>query len=342
MFTTYTFCQELKINTKFIIEFIEDSNSELQFNIISTEPFDKVLESSETQHLFSSETKKNQIQGVFAKGKFGTNIGSMLILKSGYDGIISYELKIKYLNSKRFKKTTTSNILKNIPSIEYWPNELTNISFIDLNKNKFTDNSDYSFDIKTDSTCFNNPLVDVKNGNKLLIEHIRFLYNEFSNENDFSIEKVKNFEKSIDTKDKSPGNFDAFTPRDGYIEKKKLAQPLSFDILECPYFERETLYFYNKRKKNVRLVLFDWDKFEFRNFPPKTTYEKLEIENELKLKHQFIINNVTKIFGSPINTEPIEVSGRLETNWISKNGIQAKTYLFLHKGIYNIRLYIYK
>ena len=342
IFTTYAFSQEVKINTKFTIEIKESSNSEVQFNIKSAEPYDEVLETSKTKSLFSSETKKNQIQGIFAKGKFGTNIGSMLILKSGYEGAISYELGIKYSKSKRFKKTTTSNILKDIPSIEYWPDKLMSINFIDFKKVKFSKKSDHSFDVKTDSTCLTNPKFDVEYGNKLLIDHIKFLYKKFSNDNEFSINKVKTYEKSIGTKDESPGNFDAFNPREGYVKKKKLAKPLSYEIIECPYFERETLYFFHKRKKNVRLVLFDWDKFEFRNFPPKTTYEKLEIENELRLKHKFIINNVTKVFGDPINEKPIEVSGRLETNWKSKSGIQAKTYLFIHKGIYNIRLYIFK
>lgn len=342
MFTTFVFCQELKINNKFIIEFKEGSNSEMEFSIISVQPFDKVLESSKMQDVFTSKTKKNQIQGVFAKGKFGRNVGTMLILKSGYEEAISYELQIKYSNKRRFRKTSTSAIFNNVNSIEYWPDEIKEIKFVHFKKMEFRDNPLDSFEIKIDSTCFSKPEFDIDYSDKILEQQISILYDEFSDDNGFKIENVIKYEKTINSIDESPGNFNAFTENEGYIKKKKLAKPLSFNIVECPYLKRETLYFYNKKTKNIKLVLFDWDKYEFSNFPPKTNYEKSEIEEVLISKQKLIIEKVSQIFGAPINKEPIKVSGRLETEWIAENGIKAKTYLFMNRGIYNIRLYIYK
>ncbi len=343
LFIQTAYCQEVDINRKFIIELNTNDISEMNLEIISIEPYNKILQTSNVDEIFSVKPRKNQIFGVFAKGKFGNKNGSILILESGFDEPISYELKIKSSNKQRFKKTSTTIIYKGVKSVEYWPDKLANLKFVEFKKNNVHNDSDYLFEVKIDSSCIIKPRFNIENGNDLLVHQIKFLFDSFSNEKGFNIEEVKNYETLIASDETSPGNYDAFTPNEGYIDKKKLShKPLRYSIIECPFFERETHYFFNKRNKEVRLVLFDWDNFEYSNFPPKTNYEKIEMENALKAKHGFIINNISKIFGEPLNEKPIKVSGRLETGWIAENGIKAKTYLFVHKGIYEIRLYIYK
>jgi hypothetical protein len=335
-------CQEIKINQKFIIEFEENPKLGKEFKIVSLEPYDEIIESSKTGVLFLSKLKENQIEGVFAKGKFGNNIGTMLILKSGLIETISYELRIKFSNKKRFQNTSTSALFNNVKSIEYWPDNITELEFITFKKTQFTKNTIQTFEVKIDSTCLNNPEFNTDYGDDILKLHIAYLYDNFSNFQDFKLANIIEYEKTINSMDESPGNFYAFMENGGYVKKKKLAKPLSYKIIECPYFERETLYFYNKKTKDIKLVLFDWDKFEYNNFLPKTNYKQSEIEDALKAKHKFILDNVSQIFGPPLNEEPIKVQGRLETEWVAKNGLKAKTFLFIYRGSYSIRLYIYK
>ncbi|MCH2218626.1 MAG: hypothetical protein MK076_11280, partial [Flavobacteriales bacterium] len=127
-----TFAQEVEIGTVFTIEF-NNLNENKDFTILKTDNYDGIIDISHMDSIIKLSPNKNQIIGVFANGKFGNSTNSMLVLISGLEENLDYDLRIKIPRKRRFQKTSTSTLFKNVKSIEYWPYEIEEISFKDFN-----------------------------------------------------------------------------------------------------------------------------------------------------------------------------------------------------------------
>src|ERR1700744_3424110 len=81
--TSSAYGQEIEIGTSFIIEF-NNPKDNMDFTFVSKKPYQGIINNSKIDSVvFKSKPTENQIVGVFAKGKFGDRISSMLVLISG-------------------------------------------------------------------------------------------------------------------------------------------------------------------------------------------------------------------------------------------------------------------
>jgi len=342
LFSINSYSQNIKIGHKFIIELVNDTKSEIDFKIISIEPYNKTLELSKTDSLFEFQLKENQIQGVFGLGKFGKKVSSMLILKSGSPKILSYELKIKTSQNRKFIKTSTSSIFQRVNSIEYWPYQIKEIQFRKFEKTKF-ENQGGQIEIieKIDSTCIKNTSLNLENGRKLFSEHLGLTAIGFSRSTNFDLITLLDYEKSLNSEDVSLGHY--YSLGKGIYpnqHKFKFGNPLSYRRLECPVFDGQVSYFYTKGEKQVKVVSYEWSQFKVSDWPLKKETNLKEIRKEFEKKYDIIKREVISKLGKPLNINQEKNSGRIDTKWKSDNGIKA--YLFMFEKSNRIRLYIYK
>ena len=106
-----TFAQEVEIGTVFIIEF-NNLNENKDFTILKTDNYDGIIDISRMDSIIKLSPNKNQIIGVFANGKIWNSTNSMLVLISGLEENLDYDLRIKIPRKRRFQKTSTSTLLK--------------------------------------------------------------------------------------------------------------------------------------------------------------------------------------------------------------------------------------
>jgi hypothetical protein len=101
-------------------------------------------------------------------------------------------------------------------------------------------------------------------------------------------------------------------------------------------------YFFTKRTKKVKLVLFEWSEFKFRKtdlFVKDTTDPKLG-RKTFEYKYDYLVKKVSEQLGQQLVIEQEKDSGRHDTKWKNANGICA--YLFMFDNYNEIRLAIYK
>jgi len=331
--------QQVKLGTVFTIEF-SDPGKSMDFSIVDEMHYDGLIDPSKIDStIIKSKPAKNQIIGVFAKGKFGNSVSTMLVLISGLDDILGYDLQIKIPGNERFEHTSTSMLLKWVKSIEYWPYNIEKINF-----NGFKIMSKESFATaqvleKIDSTCIKHADQNIEQGEKEFESHLRSIVLDFKDKIDSKLAKQLAYEKSLNSTDVSLGWFWSLG-KDIYPNKKrfKLGNPLSFRRVECPYFEGRVHYFYTKKKRVLRVVEFDWTSFKgpvSESAPGIKNFNLKFIE-----KYDDVVKTVSDFLGKSLAIPQEKDSGRVDTKWLSANGINA--YLFRFIDYNEIRLFIYK
>ncbi|MDG4951541.1 hypothetical protein NLM59_11465 [Weeksellaceae bacterium KMM 9724] len=334
-----SFAQEVEIGTIFTIEF-KSIEQNLNFKIVSQKPFNGIIDDSKIDSIIKTKPKDNQIVGVFANGKFGNNINSMLVLISGLTDYIDYDLLIKLPRKRKLQKTSTSTLFKGVKSIEYWSYQIDKIEFVKFKTIPKENFEQFHFETKIDSTCIKNADKNIEFGEQEFKTHLELTVSEFENNKDIEIGKMLKYENTINSIDVSLGHF--WSLGEGiYPNEKgfKFGNPISYRRYECPYFDGKTNYFFTKDDKNIKVVSFNWETFQESNFgiSPKI---KTDLNEKFNSKYAFIVKAVSELLGNPLDIEQEEDSGRIDTKWKSTNGINA--YLFKFKTYNEIRLYIYK
>ena len=333
-----TFAQEVEIGTVFTIEF-NNPNKNKDFTILKTDNYDGIIDISHMDSIIKSSPNENQIIGVFANGKFGNSTNSMLVLISGLEENLDYDLRIKIPRKRRFQKTSTSILFKNVKSIEYWPYEIEEISFKGFEVIARENFQTFQIEAKIDSTCIKNSDKNIELGKQLFDSQLKTVISRFENESSFELKKMTEYENSISSEDVSLGHF--WSLGEGiYPNEKgfKFGNPVSYRRIECPYFDGKSNYFYTDKDKKIKVVSFNWKVFKESNLGvnPKI---KDSIDQKFDEKFEFILKKVTDNLGNP-EQNITEESGQRKIRWKSDKGINA--YLFNFGNYNEIRLYIYK
>lgn len=340
IFATSSCTQEVEFGTLFKIQFNNPSN--LDFEIISQTPFDGLIDTDNANldSLFQfQQPEENQIFGVFGNGKFGNSESTILALISGMEDVVAYNLKIKYSGSESFQKTTTMPLLKGVKSIEQWPDKIDKIEFVGFEKIEIHDLAPFELEEKIDSTCINNPNIDLAYGEQEFIDHFELVLSGFKESKGFSFEKMLEHEKHLNSEDVTLGHFWSLGESIYPNEKNfKFDIPRSYKRVECPYFERTTDYFYTTGDKELKVVSFDWKRFKESRFNMRESLTDSTL-NAFREKLPFLVQTVSKYLGEP-HQNLTEEDGRRQVKWKSEDGING--YLFNFSTYSEIRLYIYK
>ncbi len=313
----------------------------MDFKLEKMNGYDGILDISEMDSIIKSNPKENQIIGVFANGKFGKSTNSMLVLISGLNDNLDYDLRIKTPNKRRFQKTSTVTLFKGVKSIEYWPYQIEEIDFKEFKTIPKENFQTFQIETKIDSTCIKNAHKNIEFGEQEFKTHLKLAISEFNNNNgNFKLDKMTEYENSMNSEDVSLGHFWSLGKGIYPNEKEfKFGNPISYRRNECPYFEGKSSYFYTKESKNIKVVSFNWETFKESNFGANPKIEK-DLNEKFNSKYDFIVTVVSELLGKPLDIEQEKDSGRIDTKWKSLNGIKA--YLFKFKTYNEIRLYIYK
>ena len=338
--TSSAYGQQVEIGTIFTIQFNNPKES-MDFNLIAKKPYQGILDNAKIDSIFkTNKPLENQIIGVFAKGKFGNSINTMLVLISGLNNNLNYDLEIKNPQNGKFQTTSVSTLFRNVKSIEDWPYDIEEINFSQFKVMASENEVAFKVEEKIDSTCIKNADKNIEQAEQDFKSYFKSIILKFGDENDFKIDKLLEYEKSINSEEVSLRHFWSLG-ESIYPNKKryKFGNPFSFRRIECPYFEGTIDYFYTRAKGDVKVVGFDWIIFKESNFGINPKIEKDGHQKFIE-KYNFLVGAVNEILGKALNIEQKKDSGRVDTKWHSTNGIGA--YLFRFTGYDEIRLYIYK
>lgn len=337
--TSSAYGQEVEMGNVFTIEFNNPKENK-EFNLISKKPYPGIIDVSKIDSILRNKPTENQIVGVFAKGKFGSRISTMLVLISGLNDNLNYDLEIRTSKNGKFQKTSTSPLFKNVRSIEYWPYDIKEISFSKFDVVPAENFESVQFKESIDSSCINNADRNIESGEQEFKSYFKTIVINFENKNAFKIDTLLAYEKSINSKDVSLGHFWSLG-HDIYPNKKRyeFVNPSTFRRLECPYFTDDVNYFYTKAKGNVKVVMFDWETFKESNLGINKKIEK-DVHQKFVEKYDFLVAAVSEVLGKQLVIKQEKDSGRIDTKWHSANGMNA--YLFRFTGYDEIRLCVYK
>jgi hypothetical protein len=337
--TSSVYGQEVEIGTVFTIGF-NNPEKNMEFSLVSKKSYQGIIDISKFDSIvLKSKPTENQIIGVFAKGKFGNKISSMLVLISGLNNNLDYDLEIKTPQKREFQSTSTSSLFKGVKSIEYWPYDMEKINFKEFKVISTENFKTIQIKEKIDSTCIKNADKNIEMGEKEFKSHFKSIILKFKSDNKLEINNLLQYEKSINSKDVSLGYFWSLG-ESIYPNKKKFkfGNPLSFSRVECPYFEGSIDYFYTKAKGIIKAVSFTWGTFKESNLGLNPDIK--DVTPKFIEKYDFLVGAISELLGKPSAIKQKENSGRIDTKWHSTNGINA--YLFKFKNYNEIRLYIYK
>lgn len=332
------YSQEVEIGTIFTIEF-SNPEKNMNFELISKNSYNGTIELSKMDSIIKIEPKENQIIGVFANGKFGNKTNSMLVLISGLNDNLNYDLKIKIPNKRKFQKTSTSALFKGVKSIEYWPYLIEEIDFKKFKTIPKENFEQIQIETKIDSTCIKNVDKNIEFGAQEFKTHLELVISELDNSENFELSKMTEYENYINSEDVSLGHF--WSLGEGiYPNEKgfKFGNPISYRKIECPYFEGKSSYFYTKDDKSIKVVSLNWKTFKESNFGINPKIEK-DLENKFNEKFEFLLKTLNDILGVPIENVK-EESGRRKIRWQNEQVVNA--YMFNFSSNREIRLYVYK
>lgn len=322
--------EAIEINSKFKLEIVETYPGIYGYKLLSIEEIHQEINSSSAGGLLDDSLKHNEIQGVFAIGKFGDVTSTILVLKSGHYSPLDYRLFIDTKGRNRYHLTSTTPLSTNIQSIEVWPYGIHAIKISEFTKAKIVllDTSEI-----LDTTCYSG--YDIKNGNMLFDQQLTLILDLITSQKNLGIDVIKKYEDSIQSISKSPwgwGNelneLDSNNRFIGtYINRKKIADPLVFEITECPYLKREVAYFASKKNGNIKFVVFKWSQKWVGGWQSRAFGS---IDKEFRTKNDFIINSLNNALGSPIDSQ-IEGNRKFVYDWRTNEGLIAESYLYIDK-----------
>lgn len=334
---------EIKIHTKFTLELTKKDSTNFDYRILKSEPYKGNKDSNSIQKELNDSLEFNQVQGIFTNGNFGSRKVTLLVIKTGNENPLDYNLYIQRSGKRKFKETSTINISQ-LPNIEIWQEELTALKILDFKKVQFTP---YKPEIQIDTTCYSN--FDLLKGNKLFKEQLPLVLDIVSStRKKIEIDKIKRYEDSINSSKKSNWGYlnnllikknDRYM--DGYLNSRKIAQPLVFEITECPFLKRNTAYYFTKRKKDIQLVMFEW---KLRWVDGWQSKDHTNISENYHNKYEFLKTTLSEFMSIDENEHPNHSSDLYEIVWFKKNNILAKLSFYIDDiyNNYSLSLHIYK
>jgi len=335
----------VKFNTRFTLALQTDDSLNYTYTIKSQEAFYKTVNLSETTSLFDSIVPLGEIQGIFTYGKLGNNLNVFLMLKSGLNQPLTYELKIKKSNKRKPVKTSVVRLHPNVASTELWP---YNIDYIEFSGFKIVEKLNYAAPKpKMDSTCIKDTSNNLSYADSLFSDFIELVYHSFINSKGLHLDSTLAFEHAMNSKDVSRDYFTSIG-EDIYPNKNqfKLEKPAIYRHIECPYFETDVEYYYTKRKKNVKVIMLEWNDFESADaFDEALSPDFMSMC--FRDKFNRIAKQMTELFGNPVFTEIDSEKNpnkfRDDITWESKDGVNGYLFMFGSGDDFRqIRLAIYK
>ncbi|MDC9722342.1 MAG: hypothetical protein PSN34_06160 [Urechidicola sp.] len=334
---------EIIIHTKFTLELIPKDSTRYDYRILKSEPYSNNKDSDSARITLNDSLEFNQVQGIFTTGYFGNKIVTLLTIKTGSDNLVDYNLYIKRSGKRNFKKTSTINISK-LPNVEIWQEELTSLKILDFKKVPF---ESFIPEIQIDTTCYSD--FNILKGNKLFKEQLPFVLDIVSNpKKKIEINQIKNYEDSLNSLTKSNWGYlnNLLIKKDGrymdgYINSRKIAQPLVFEITECPFLKRNTAYYFTKRKKDIKLVMFEW---KLRWVDGWQSKDYSSISKNYTKKYEFLKNTLSEFMSVDKNEHPNHNSNLYEIIWFKKDDVLAKLSLYMNEKYnnYSLSLHLYK
>lgn len=327
----------IELNSKFTLQLEKDNSGTISYNIISIESFNEELKMSSANNFLEKDIEHNQIQGILAMGMFGSNKSTLLVMNSGFENPLQYKLMIDIKGRGRYKKTSTALLEPGIPSTEIWPYKIHSI------KIALFEEFEYDFveiiEPNIDSTCIKKPELSVNYGEKLFKQHLKKVINGLTKKPKFDLKSMISFEDSIKSEDISLGHY--YSLGEGiypFFKNYEFGNPIQFRRVECPYFDGHSSYFYTKNENNIKVAGYEWKEFKLSDWPIERIESK-ELRNAFELKYQSIKEIVSTFLGEPNRITQESNSGRMDTKWKSKEGINA--YLFIFDNYNQISLYVY-
>lgn len=334
---------EIKIDTKFTLELMPKNSLEFDYRILKSEPYNNNKDEYSARKALSDSLKPNQVQGVFTTGYFGDKLATLLIIKTGNERPLEYNLSIKRNGKRKFKKTSTIAITT-VPNIEVWQEKISSLKFSNFKRMPF---ESFIPEVTIDTICYSN--YDTSKGNKLFREQMPLILKIVSNQSKrIEIDQIKTFEDSINSSVKSNWGYlnnllikKGERYMDGYIKSRKIAPPLVFEITECPFFKRNTAYYFTKRKKDIKLILFEW-KLRWVDGWQSQDYSK--ISENYQNKYEFLKITLSDFMSIDEYEHPNHESSPHEIIWFKKDDISAKLSLYINERYndYSLSLHIYK
>lgn len=339
LFTSTVYTQEIEIGTSFIIQFT-DLEKNMDFEIVSKNSYNELIDDNlNIDSIFQNKPKENQIFGVFARGRFGTKISPILVLMSGVENYLDYDLKIKTPSKRKFRKTSTISLFKGVKSIEHWPYHIEKIDFKKFEILPIQNTQTFQFEEKIDSTCIKKSNLTIEYGKQEFKTHFEMVISELEKDKVFKLKKMLEYEDSINSEDVSLGHFWSLGERIYPNEREfEFGDPISYRRIECPYFEGKSNYFYTKENKNIKVVSFNWKTFKESNLGINPEIKK-DVDDKFNEKFEYILKTANGFLGNPVENITDE-DGQRKIRWKNEKGINA--YLFNFGNYNEINLYVYK
>ena len=340
----------IKMNSKFTLKLETLDSIQYSFKVVKTEPFYQTVNLSETKSLFDETVENGYIQGIFTYGKFGNRTNCFLMLKNELGQVLDYELKIKVKSKRKPVKTSVLSLYPNAVSTELWSYDIEYLIFSNFERaEQLHFEEDYTFKPTIDSTCIKNPQNNQEFADSLFVNYIDTLNHYFLSSSGLKIEKVINFEKSINSIDIARG-YTVGLGESIYPNKNKYKlESFEFSRTECPYFRTSISYYYTKSDNLVKIILFEWNVFQESD---DIFSERMNIEQKDKVfreKFNKIENVLTNLLGGPthkeIESEKGKTNCRDDVEWLNNNDkLNADMFMFVNNGTNyrQIRLAIYK
>jgi len=346
VFSSFSNAQELmnvspiEINTKFRIKLIKKGLSDFSYEIISKVPFNDELNSGKAQSILVDSLEVNEIQGIFAVGTFGNKESTLLVLKSGRKDPLQYNLFIDLKGRNKFKKTSTLPLHWEYPSIEVWQDYIHAIKFASFKQIALGQTEPQ---MELDTTCYST--LSINQGNILLNDQLTFLSELINNQEKSAVDKIKKYEDSINSISISSwgwGDQLNIVDNNGrkigeHVKPKKIKDILVFKLTECPYLSREVGYFFSKKDRKLKFVVFKWRQRRVKGWRSR---DYKNINDDYRSKYEFLNKHLNLSLGPPTNSLNIE-NRRYKNKWLSNKDLSAESTLYIDQYSRSLRLKIY-
>ena len=346
VFSSFSIAQELRndgiieINTKFRIKIKKKGTYDFSYEIISKVPFNDELNSGKAQSILDDTLEVNEIQGIFAIGTFGTQESTLLALKSGSKSPLQYNLLVDLKGRNKFKRTSTLPLNSQYPSIEVWQEYIHAIKFASF-KQIALESTEPQMEL--DTTCYST--INIDQGNILLQDQLTFLSELISNQEEAAVDKIKKYEDSINSISKSSwgwGDQLNIVDKNGrkigeHVKRKKIKDILVFKLTECPYLSREVGYFFSKKERNLKFVVFKWRQRRINGWRSR---DYKNINDDYRSKYEILNKYLNMILGPPDSSLEEENRG-YKNKWLSNKDLSAESNLYIDQYSQSLSLKIY-
>lgn len=132
------------LGTKFTIKLVPVDSVNYDYSVIAFEPFDKTVDTHNTNDLFEKEGQSNTIVFYFCLGTHGDteaekkqNMKVLLVMKNYSDTALKYISEIQREENGEYLPTSNVNTYPGVKTTEMWPYMIYMIGLREFQKLKF-------------------------------------------------------------------------------------------------------------------------------------------------------------------------------------------------------------